>query len=275
MKKFLTFLIISIMSFCYVFGFSACNSSQDITVKFLDDKLYTRYGDDYYYSYNTPISFEDYEKGNRIFKSRAYCYARLLITFNNAPDGYYASEVFQLSSVVVDDQKVGYSLKQEEESNEMEIILWFQYLTDQNEHCLNSISYKQYDAVINDYVEHDFELNYWFTITVEDNWIDRFNPDTKFNATKINEPSKQLLLFTVETNLDYDYIVYNVDRCHIDRPSADYSAIFTEWEMEKSDVYRFETSGAEYFYRTNFSIVGFKKDSIIYYISPISFYMDD
>ena len=44
---------------------------------------------------------EGQEKGKDIFKSRAYSYARLLITYNNTPDGYYASDVFKISKLIV------------------------------------------------------------------------------------------------------------------------------------------------------------------------------
>ena len=254
--------------------FPACNNLPEVTVKFLDDKIYTRYGDDHYVSYDTVISFEDYEKGNDIFKSRAYCYARLLITFNNTPDGYYASDVFKLSKLIVDDKETSFNCKPKENSKEMEILLWFRYLTNKNEHCLNSITYTQYDSVINDYIEHEFNLEYEFTTSVEENWVNRFDENTKFDAKQINEPNRYAVQFTVSTLIDYDSIIYNVDKCHINRPSSDYKAITTEGVMTKSDIYTFETDMNEYWYRINFQIVGFTVGQTAYYMDPISFYMN-
>lgn len=275
----LSIIIINIFNLLCGVG---CSNNSEVTISFKDEANYARYDSSVpgsglgytssFMPYDGAISFEQYEEildKSELYTSRCNKYVRFILTFNNTPKGYSAIDVYNIKEFKVDGRlkyvrsRIGNNTKQ------IEILIYLQnYTNTNNEHNVNSITYSYFDSVLGDKNEKTTELNYKFQTKSISNFFNRFNTETKFDATVV-ECTNQKIVFSVESNINYDKIVYNVDKR--ERNGSRYTSLVNEGLMDKSDSYIYETSMNEYYWYINIEIVGYQKDNVIYYSYPISY----
>ncbi len=286
MKKFLTVVLLFIFSFSCISFLPACANSE-ISIKYMDSKLYARFdsgvpgsGLDYQTShmeYNSAISFAEYEKGSENCISRSNYYVRFYLIFNSTPKGYKAIDIYKLNYLTLDsfldkDKKL-FSKKEGKTDKEIEILIYLQnYTVSETEHTVKSLTYTTFDSTVGENVQKTFDLNYKFNIQPIPNFFNRFNADSKFDVISV-ECSKSKFKFTVESNIDYDKILYKVDKNGRYKYSSHYSSLVTEDTMNKSEIYTYESDIYEYYWYVNFTVVGYQNDNINYYTYPMGFGM--
>lgn len=288
MKKILISIICSIIIFVGIFNFTACTNfsnienHSEISIKYLDDKLYARFdssvpgsGLSYQTSYmpsDGVISFEEYEKGSEICISRSNRYARFIVNFNNTPKGYKAIDVYTLNYITMDSaisSKKYISFREGANSNEIEILLFLQSYTDsRTKHTINSLTYTVFDTVLGEDVQKTFDLNYSFSVDPIPNFFNRFNDESKFDAV-VNESADNKLSFHINSNINFDKIIYKVDKQGKMQYASHYVALVKEATMDKADIYVYESIMNQYYWYTEFTVVGYQKDGINYYTYPM------
>ena len=252
---------------CTTFSLYSCNMNEvDITL--VEQKIHSRL-DTMHSSYNSVISFEEFEKDNEIIESRSYCYVKFCLTFNLTPKGYNAYEVYTLKSLTVDSNEAGFVSQAGENSNEIEFLIWLPYLTSESSHIVNQFTFSKFDSTIGENVEKTVELNYQFNSLTAPNWINRFARNTKIEATA-TELNRNIVSFYVDTEVEYDYLIYNIDRNM--RSSSRYEAVESEKLMKKANSYSYSPEyNNAYDWYLSLSIVGFQVNNISYYFGSIEF----
>ena len=290
MKKILNLFLCLLIITMGISCFTACShsSNSEISIKYLDDKLYARFdssvpgsGLSYnssYMPYDGVISFEEYEKGSEPCISRSNRYVRFMLTFNNTPQGYKAIDVYHLNYITLDstiNSKKYMSSREGTNFKEIEILINLQHMTvTETEHTIKSLTYTVFDSIKGEDVQKTFDLNYSFTTDPIPNFFNRFNNESKFDAVA-TECSKNKLIFSINSNLNFDKIIYQVDKQGKGQYLMHYVALVKESTMDKAEFYVYETNVNEYFWYTEFTIVGYQKDGINYYTYPMSFSMDN
>lgn len=290
MKKILNLFLCLLIITIDIFYFTACSHlpNSEISIKYLDDKLYARFdssvpgsGLSYtssYMPYDGIISFEEYEKGSESCISRSNRYVRFMLTFNNTPQGYKAIDVYHLNYITLNStiNSKKYMLSREgSKSNEIEILIYLQHMTvSQVEYTINSLAYTVFDSIKGEDVQKTFDLNYNFTVDPIPNFFNRFSNESKFDAV-VTECSKNKLNFIIESNCDFDKILYKVDKQGKMQYTSHYMALVKEATMDKAEFYVYESNINEYFWYTEFTVVGYQKDGKNYYTYPMSFSMND
>lgn len=288
MKKYLYVFLTTIMFLVCLSGFSACSNSgnSEISIKYIDSKLYARFGSNIpgesggYMPYNSAISFEEYEKGSEVCISRSNYYVRFMLTFKNTPKDYKAIDVYELNYFTLDTSfnPERYMIKREgKNSKEIEVLIYLQnYTFSETNHMIKSLTYTMFDSTVGEKVQKTFDLNYKFTTAPIPNFINRFNTDTKFDIIKKDSDDiNKILNFAVESNVEYDSILYNLNRQGVIFYQSEYSSLANEKEYVKSNLYTYETAQKEYYYKTELVVVGYVSNGIKYYFNPVSFLMWD
>lgn len=287
MKKIVCVVSVIVLIATCSFILSSCaKENAEIAIKLIDTKLYARFKSDApdsigsgYLPPHYPISFQAYERGAEKCISRSNHYARFMLTFNNTPDGYSAIDIFEINYLTVDSSYYPNRpvlSRAGSKSNEIEVIIYVQnYTSSETQHTIKSVNYTAFDSILGENITKTFDLNYTFMTEEILNFINRFDNSTHFTATRITtEGSNTQLAFSIDTNLEYDGILYNTNKEGHYIYQADYTAIESEQVLYKSDLYRYESSQT-YYFGTRFIIVGFVLDEVKYYINPISFVMWD
>ena len=291
MKRHLFTIVAFIITFGCVGYFSSCSSSpsSDIEIKYIDSKLYARFdssnpgsglGSGSYMPQNSPISFDEYEKGSEECISRSNYYVRFLIVFHNTPKDYKAIDVYELNYLTLDTtyQPERYLVQREgKNAKEIEVLIYLQnYTFSETEHKIKSLTYTMFDSIIGEKVQTTFELNYRFTTAPIPNFINRFDSETKFDIIEQNtEDINKVLNFTVETNIEYDSILYNLNRQGVIFYQHEYTSLANEKEYAKSSLYTYETTQKDYDYKTELVVVGYVSNGTKFYFNPVSFMMWD
>ena len=163
MKKILNLFLCLLIITMGISCFTACShsSNSEISIKYLDDKLYARFdssvpgsGLSYnssYMPYDGVISFEEYEKGSEPCISRSNRYVRFMLTFNNTPQGYKAIDVYHLNYITLDstiNSKKYMSSREGTNFKEIEILIYLQHMTvTETEHTIKSLTYTVFDSI--------------------------------------------------------------------------------------------------------------------------------
>ena len=219
------------------------------------------------------ISFEEYEKESDICISRSNIYVRFMLTFNDTPQRYKAIDVYQLNYLTVDSTEKYMSFREGKHSNEIEILIYLQHMTyPETNHKVKSLTYTIFDSVTGENVQKTFDLNYSFNTKPIHNFFNRFDNDSKFNTVAI-ETSISKFEFLIESNIEYDKILYQVDKRGRLGYAAKYISIVNEDTMDKSESYIYESNVNEYYWYVVVTIVGYQKDNVNYYTYPMSFSM--
>lgn len=92
---------------------------------------------------------------------------------------------------------------------------------------------------------------------------------------KDSDDINKILNFAVESNVEYDSILYNLNRQGVIFYQSEYSSLANEKEYAKSNLYTYETAQREYYYKTELVVVGYVSNGIKYYFNPVSFLMWD
>ncbi len=292
MKKYISFIVTIIMCISCISICSACSNlgSSEISIEYIDSKLYARFDSGVpgsglgstssYMPYDGVISFDEYEKGSEICISRSNYYVRFMITFNDTPNGYKAIDVYDLNYLTLDtsfNAEKHMARREGENSKEIEVLIYLQnYTHSETEHTIKSLTYTMFDSTVGENVQKSFDLNYTFTISPIPNFIDRFSSETKFDIIKQDtEDTNRVLNFTVDSNIEYDSILYNLNRQGVIFYESEYSSLANEKEYAKVNLYTYETTQNEYYYKTALIVVGYVSNGVKYYFSPISFMMWD
>lgn len=266
MKKILLIFAVIIILVC-IFLFSSCK--KEIDIKFVDDVVFARFDNGYsYMDYDTPISFAEFEKGSKSCPSRSSCYVKFLLTFNDTPKGYTASDLYDMDWVTVDGEKKYVRTRAGEKYNQIEIIIWMIYRAPYDSHTLESITYNNFDSVKGERIKNTFELNYDFECSKIPTWINPYSEETKMEAEVI-ELNSDIIKFKINTNIDYDKLIYNVTEKGKMQYASEYKALVSEETYDKADEYICKINADKYYYYIELEIVGYQKDGVNYYIYPI------
>ncbi len=292
MKKLLYAIIACIICFGCIGNLFACSNSEssEISIEYIDSKLYARFDSGIpgsglgpmssYMPYDGVISFDEYEKGSELCISRSNYYVRFMITFNDTPNGYKAIDVYDLNYLTLDtsfNEEKHMVRREGENFKEIEVLIYLQnYTHSETEHTIKSLTYTMFDSTVGEKVQKTFALNYKFTTEPIPNFINRFNSETKFDIIKQDsEDINTILNFTVVTNIEYDSILYNLNRQGVIFDNSKYSSLANEKEYAKANLYTYETTQNEYYYKTEFIVVGYVSNGVKYYFNPMSFMMWD
>lgn len=234
MKKLTTFIISALIGFICLFSFSSCAPTKAVTIKYLDDKYYA-WDTPITYDYDRSISFIQYEEEQQCI-ARSYRYARLMLTFHETPKGYKAIDVYNLGTLTVSPQNgttrnASMISRAGENSKEIEIIIWLQHMSDSNTlFNVKSLDYTDFDSILGQDVQTTIDLNYSFKIKERSvNYVGGgFEP-------KVIECNRQQLCFSIETNIDYDEIIYHVDRLGRYGETLENKILVKEGTMPKGD----------------------------------------
>ena len=292
MKKYVSILVTMIMFLGCISIFAACSNTQnsEVSIKYIDSKLYARFDSGIpgsgmgagssYMPADSAISFEEYEKDSAVCISRSNYYVRCMITFNNTPKDYKAIDVFELNYFTLDTsfKPERYMVRREgEKDNEIEALIYLQnYTFTETEHIIKSLTYTMFDSTVGKKVQKTFELNYKFKTTPIPNFINRFNSETQFDIIKQDtENINKILNFSVDTNVEYDSILCNLNRQGVIFHQNEYTSLENEKEFAKSNLYTYETTQREYYYKTELVDVGYVSNGVKYYFNPVSFMLWD
>lgn len=282
MKKIVIFFLICLLLINTISLTTACSKKSEIEIEYKDNKLYSVFSDKNLgqeisnYNSKLPISFENYESTATTCVARANIYVRFIITFNNTPKGYKAIDVYELKNLNLEttyEPERKLTCRAGKKDNEIEVIIYLQSMSNSEiHHKIKSLTYKEFDSVTGQKIEKTFELNYKFNIKNDLNYINRFDDKTKFNADVISA-TKTSVSFNIDTAMDYDSIVYYVNRVGTGFYSGGSTvAVILEDEMAKANSYYYYNSKGYSGWVYSLSIVGYKKNGIVYYFSPISLY---
>ena len=273
---------------------SGCtNNNSEIKISQIDSKSYTIYEES---SSPVIIDFDDFDNFTQEqYPSRSYCYTKFVLKFQNTPDGYDAYDVFHVLSVKISrkenetlsnseyeyDNYYINARKCDKDRKSIELLLQTPYFCLQTDYKIKSISYRYFDSVVGQNIDKTIEVNYKFTPKFVDNFLS-INTNSHYNytitqyfkANKTDNCSKTLYEFTIETNLEYDSIIYNVDKIGVYYDLGKKTVIETESIMSKKDIYQYENPNNEYYWRIQFTIVGLIKDNIKSYFNPITYVMN-
>ena len=269
-KTLLTIILAIVIGIATMFTSMACNNGEnsELSVKFVDDTVYARFNGKHDFE-RFYLSFEEYENGSEKCPSRSYCYAKLLLSFNNTPKGYTAYEIYDIDYVTIDNNQQRICSREGAKYNQIEIIIWIPYYTSDFTHTIQSVTVTSFDSVKGENVQKTIETNYNFESTVVSNWVNRFMEETAFDATII-QSTKEQISFCVDTSIDYDKLIYNATQHRINH--YEFEAIVSEGLLAKTNIYTCDTKINIYDHYVEISIVGYQKDGVNYYFSPIVFY---
>ena len=270
-----------------IFLFSGCsNNKAEITISQVESKSYTIY--DRMTSSPIIIDFDDFDNFTQEqYPSRSYCYTKFVLRFQNTPEGYDAYDVYKVKSVNISKKEIwsshiteydDYYLKTRKKENDkksIELLLQTPYFCLKSEYRIKSVTYSYFDSVLGETAEKTIDVDYKFAPKFVDNFLNintdsyyHYNITQHFNAVKTSNCSKTLYEFTVDTDLDYDSIIYNVDRIGTRYSSGQTEVIETESVMTKKDLYQYEANNTGSEWRIQFSIVGFIKNNVKSYFYP-------
>ncbi|MCH5153586.1 MAG: hypothetical protein J1F71_00085 [Clostridiales bacterium] len=269
-------LICLIFAFLGTFKLVGCGKSEgDIVFSYIDEKAFAIYQTNNLYSLlRSPISFDTYDSANTDCPSRSNNYVRFNVKFNRTPSGYNASDIFEIKSIKINNIDYKVNSRQGKTNKDIEILTVFQYNIESRVEKISSITYSQFDSVIGDNIDKIAELNYKFTPKTIPNWIDRFGPETKFDIVEQDTDDKRKnIRFSVETGIEYDSLIYNVNQQGVDYRQGEFKAIISEAEYAKTAIYKYESTGVLNMMTNDFIIVGYFKNGIKYYFSPIHILM--
>lgn len=274
MKKLTTFIISVLLEFICLFPFSGCVTSKAVTIKYLDDNYYA-WDTPITYGYDRPIGFVEYEEEQQCI-ARSYRYARLMLEFHETPKGYKAIDIYKLGALTVapqnDRERNAYMISRAGENpKEIEIIIWLQHMSNSNTlFNVKSLDYTYFDSILGQDVQTTIDLNYSFKIKERSvNYVGGgFEP-------KVIECNRQQLCFSIETDIDYDEIIYQVDRLGRYGETLENKIIVKEGTMPKGDSYTYASTTNAYYYYDQFSVVGYQKNGVKYYTWLRSFSLLD
>ena len=147
------------------------------------------------------------------------------------------------------------------------IMLLMDLLTSLSSFCNDTVGEK---------IQKTYELNYKFKTAPIPNFINRFNSETKFDIIKQDtEDINTILNFSVDTDIEYDSILCNLNRQGVIFYQSEYTSLANEKEFAKSNLYTYESTQREYYYKTELVVVGFVSNGVKYYFNPVSFMMWD
>lgn len=274
MKKLLSFIISTVIGVICLFPFYGCTSKESVTIKYLDDKYYA-WDTPITYSYDRAINFSQYEEDQQCI-SRSYRYARLMLTFQETPKGYKAIDVYSLGALTVSPQNgsvqnLYMASRAGDNPKNIEIIVWLQHMSDSNTlFNIKSLDYTNFDSTLGQDVQTTIDLNYSFKVKERPvNYVGGgFEPN-------LIECNRQQLRFSIETDIDYDEIIYRVDRLGRYGETRENKIIVKEDTMPKADSYTYASETNAYWYYDQFSVVGYLKNGVKYYTWNRSFSLLD
>ena len=269
MKKICVMFLVLIFGCFFMVTFTSCSNKKDITIEFVDDYVFTVPSDFAYPGETCCLSFYHYGKLSKSCESRAYSCARLNLFFNITPENYKASDVYQIKSIILNDRECFVKSRQGEEDKIIEIIIPLKYITNQNTNAITQITYTEFDNLTGGRKECVYATDYIFQTRTIPNYVS-FNKSEYMNITYTTNDEGTDYEYQVDTNINYDKIIYNIDTYNWF--TADRQVKSSENLWNKGDLlsFKIQKNSSSMWYGI-ITFVGFQKDGINYYFNQKAF----